>query len=94
MTATTALTAQNTLGVTDIHYTPPEFVRNLIDACISDIGVDVVKTGNSLRNPFKSRPRNGCEVQISNFIRYACFCGNDQSCGKSSQRSPRDDDSD
>jgi hydroxymethylpyrimidine/phosphomethylpyrimidine kinase len=45
MTATTALTAQNTLGVVDILYTPPEFVRKLIDACISDIGVDVVKTG-------------------------------------------------
>ena len=34
MTATTALTAQNTLGVVDIHYTPPDFVRKLIDACI------------------------------------------------------------
>ncbi|KAK0099872.1 hypothetical protein ONS95_013301 [Cadophora gregata] len=45
MTATTALTAQNTLGVVDIHYTPPGFVRKLIDTCISDIGVDVVKTG-------------------------------------------------
>merc|ERR1712093_922107 len=45
MTATTALTAQNTLGVVDIHYTPPDFVRKLIDACISDVGVDVVKTG-------------------------------------------------
>jgi hydroxymethylpyrimidine/phosphomethylpyrimidine kinase len=32
MTATTALTAQNTLGVVDIHYTPPDFVRKLIDA--------------------------------------------------------------
>lgn len=45
MTATTALTAQNTLGVIDIHHTPPAFVRKLIDACISDIGVDVVKIG-------------------------------------------------
>jgi hydroxymethylpyrimidine/phosphomethylpyrimidine kinase len=45
MTATTALTAQNTLGVVDIHYTPPEFVGKLIDSCIIDIGVDVVKTG-------------------------------------------------
>jgi hydroxymethylpyrimidine/phosphomethylpyrimidine kinase len=45
MTATTALTAQNTMGVVDIHYTPPAFVRKLIDACISDVGVDVVKTG-------------------------------------------------
>ncbi len=45
MTATTALTAQNTLGVVDIHLTPPEFVGKLIDVNISDIGVDVVKTG-------------------------------------------------
>jgi hypothetical protein len=45
MTATTALTAQNTQGVYDIHNTPPEFVVKQIDACINDIGVDVVKTG-------------------------------------------------
>lgn len=45
MTATTALTAQNTLGVVDIWPTLPEFVGKLIDACITDIGVDVVKTG-------------------------------------------------
>lgn len=45
MTATTALTAQNTLGVQDVHHTPPPFVRKQIDACIDDIGVDVVKTG-------------------------------------------------
>jgi hydroxymethylpyrimidine/phosphomethylpyrimidine kinase len=45
MTATTALTAQNTLGVVDIHPVPADFVRRLVDACISDIGVDVVKTG-------------------------------------------------
>ena len=48
MTATTALTAQNTMGVVDIHPTQPDFVRKLIDACISDIGVDVVKTGIAL----------------------------------------------
>ena len=47
MTATTALTAQNTLGVYGIHETPPEFVRKQIDACVEDIGVDVVKTGNA-----------------------------------------------
>ncbi|KAK0662917.1 putative hydroxymethylpyrimidine/phosphomethylpyrimidine kinase 2 [Lasiodiplodia hormozganensis] len=45
MTATTALTAQNTQGVYDIHRTPSSFVRKQIDACIEDIGVDVVKTG-------------------------------------------------
>ena len=45
MTATTALTVQNTGGVYDILHTPPEFVKKQIDACIEDIGVDVVKTG-------------------------------------------------
>jgi hydroxymethylpyrimidine/phosphomethylpyrimidine kinase len=45
MTATTALTAQNTLGVRDIHEVPPEFVRKQIDACVEDIGVDVLKSG-------------------------------------------------
>lgn len=45
MTATTALTAQNTQGVYGIHEIPSEFVKKQIDACASDVGVDVVKTG-------------------------------------------------
>ncbi|KAK0716472.1 Phosphomethylpyrimidine kinase-domain-containing protein [Apiosordaria backusii] len=45
MTATTALTAQNTLGVHDIHHVPAEFLRKQIDAVVTDVGVDVVKTG-------------------------------------------------
>ncbi|KAK3079082.1 hypothetical protein LTS18_005789, partial [Coniosporium uncinatum] len=45
MTATTALTAQNTTGVYGIYETPPEFVEKQIDACIDDVGVDVVKIG-------------------------------------------------
>ena len=45
MTATTALTAQNTQGVSAIHRIPPDFVVKQIDACISDLGVDVVKIG-------------------------------------------------
>jgi hydroxymethylpyrimidine/phosphomethylpyrimidine kinase len=48
MTATTALTAQNTLGVTDIHHTPPEFLRKQLDAVCDDVGVDVVKTGTTV----------------------------------------------
>ncbi|EFX02311.1 hr1-like Rho-binding repeat protein [Grosmannia clavigera kw1407] len=44
MTATTALTAQNTLGVYDIHPVPQAFLKKQIDACFDDIGVDVVKT--------------------------------------------------
>lgn len=46
MTATTALTAQNTLGVQDIHQTPSTFVKRQIDAVCEDVGVDVVKTGD------------------------------------------------
>lgn len=45
MTATTALTAQNTQAVYDIHYVPSDFVIKQIDACIGDIGVDVIKIG-------------------------------------------------
>ena len=45
MTATTALTAQNTLGVDDIHWVPAPFVAKCIKACVEDVGVDVVKTG-------------------------------------------------
>lgn len=45
MTATTALTAQDTTGVHDIHHVPQEFLVRQIDACVGDIGVDVVKTG-------------------------------------------------
>ncbi|KAF4119743.1 hydroxymethylpyrimidine/phosphomethylpyrimidine kinase / thiaminase, partial [Geosmithia morbida] len=45
MTATTALTAQNTRGVHDIFPIPTSFVRRQIESCVEDIGVDVVKTG-------------------------------------------------
>lgn len=46
MTATAALTAQNTTGVFGIQVTPADFVRTQIDACLDDIPVDVVKIGN------------------------------------------------
>jgi hydroxymethylpyrimidine/phosphomethylpyrimidine kinase len=45
MTAITALTAQNTLGVTGVMPVPAAFVIEQMDACISDIGVDAVKIG-------------------------------------------------
>ncbi len=45
MSAITALTAQNTVGVQGIHEVPPRFVEQQIDAVLSDIGVDAVKTG-------------------------------------------------
>ena len=45
MTAVTAVTAQNTVGVTAIHPVPAEIVLAQIDAVISDIGIDAVKIG-------------------------------------------------
>jgi hydroxymethylpyrimidine kinase/phosphomethylpyrimidine kinase len=45
MTVLTALTAQNTMGVQAIHEVPPAFVEKQIDAVLSDIGTDIIKTG-------------------------------------------------
>ena len=45
MTAITALTAQNTTGVTRVDLVDPEMVTAQIEACVSDIGVDVIKIG-------------------------------------------------
>ena len=45
MTAITAVTAQNTLGVTAVHPVPAEIVLAQIDAVMSDIGVDAIKIG-------------------------------------------------
>lgn len=45
MTAITALTAQNTTGVKTIRKIPASFIADQMDAVISDIGVDAVKTG-------------------------------------------------
>lgn len=45
MTAITAITAQNTLGVQGVHPVPTDMVMAQMDSCISDIGVDAVKIG-------------------------------------------------
>src|ERR687890_1243383 len=45
MTAVTAITAQNTLGVRAVHPVPAEIVLAQIDAVIDDIGVDAIKIG-------------------------------------------------
>lgn len=43
--ALTALTAQNTMRVTDVHVVPATFVVAQIEAVVSDLGCDAVKTG-------------------------------------------------
>lgn len=45
MTAVTAVTVQNTLGVSDVHPIPPDVVAAQVRACLSDIGADAIKLG-------------------------------------------------
>jgi hydroxymethylpyrimidine/phosphomethylpyrimidine kinase len=45
MTAITAVTAQNTLGVQAVETLSADFVLAQIDSCLSDIGADAVKIG-------------------------------------------------
>ena len=45
MTAITALTAQNTVGVQAIHAVPADFLKAQIQSVMDDVGVDAVKIG-------------------------------------------------
>jgi hydroxymethylpyrimidine/phosphomethylpyrimidine kinase len=54
MTAITAVTAQNTLGVNSVHPVPAEMILSQIDAIVADIGVDAVKVG-MVPGPFAAR---------------------------------------
>ena len=45
MTAITAITAQNTLGVQAVHQVPTQMILTQIESVVSDIGVDAVKIG-------------------------------------------------
>jgi hydroxymethylpyrimidine/phosphomethylpyrimidine kinase len=45
MTAVTALTAQNTLGVQAVHAVPTDLVVAQMRSCLDDIGADAVKIG-------------------------------------------------
>lgn len=45
MTAITALTAQNTVGVEAIHAVPPEIIVAQVRAVADDIGIDAIKIG-------------------------------------------------
>ena len=44
-TAVTAITVQNTLGVSDIHSVPTDIIAAQIQSVLSDIGADTIKTG-------------------------------------------------
>ncbi|MEH6701751.1 bifunctional hydroxymethylpyrimidine kinase/phosphomethylpyrimidine kinase [Parasphingorhabdus sp.] len=45
MTAITAITAQNTLGVQSVHQIPTAMILDQIESVVSDIGIDAVKIG-------------------------------------------------
>ena len=45
MTAITALTAQNTLGVQEVMRVPEGFIRAQISSVLTDLGADCIKTG-------------------------------------------------
>jgi hydroxymethylpyrimidine/phosphomethylpyrimidine kinase len=45
MTAITAITAQNTVGVTAVHPVPPGLILAQVEAVVDDIGLDAVKVG-------------------------------------------------
>ena len=45
MSVITALTAQNTVGITSIHMVPEAFVQEQLEAIFCDIGADAVKIG-------------------------------------------------
>jgi len=45
MSAITALTAQNTVGVRGVHPVPVEFIKLQMETVLSDIGADAAKTG-------------------------------------------------
>ncbi|PKB80900.1 MAG: bifunctional hydroxymethylpyrimidine kinase/phosphomethylpyrimidine kinase [SAR202 cluster bacterium Io17-Chloro-G9] len=49
--ALTAITAQNTVGVTAVHEVPTEVISAQIDAVLEDIGADAVKTGMLSSSP-------------------------------------------
>lgn len=45
MSALTAVTAQNSLTVTAVHFLPPQFIAQQIEAVLTDYGATAVKTG-------------------------------------------------
>lgn len=45
MTAVTALTAQNTQGISVVYQLPTSFIAKQMAVCLEDIGADVIKTG-------------------------------------------------
>ena len=59
--AVTAVTVQNSLGVTGVHTLPPETVAAQIEAVATDIGLDAVKTGMLATTPIIRAIAEACD---------------------------------
>ncbi len=59
--AVTAVTVQNSLGVTGVHTLPPETVAAQIEAVATDIGLDAVKTGMLATTPIIHAIAEACD---------------------------------
>jgi hydroxymethylpyrimidine/phosphomethylpyrimidine kinase len=69
LSAVTALTAQNTLGVSGIVRIDPEFVSSQIRSVVLDIGVDCVKTGMLANSAIIARVAADLEqLEIKNLV--------------------------
>ncbi|MGC4933379.1 bifunctional hydroxymethylpyrimidine kinase/phosphomethylpyrimidine kinase [Gordonia sp. DT30] len=58
--AVTAVTVQNSLGVSGFHEIPPEVVAAQIDSVVSDIGVGAAKTGMLASEPIIEAVTHAC----------------------------------
>lgn len=67
--AITAITAQNTVGVRDIHPIPPTILKSQIEAVLDDIGTDAIKIG-MLHSPKNIQVIAGCidKYKIKNVV--------------------------
>jgi hydroxymethylpyrimidine/phosphomethylpyrimidine kinase len=69
MSVITALTAQNTTGVTGIHPVPVDFVAQQMDAVFTDIGADAVKIGMLFSSPLIEAVAHGLQAHaVANIV--------------------------
>ncbi len=61
-TVVTAVTAQNTLGVSSVHEVPPDVVAAQLEAVLGDIGVDAIKIGMLASVPLIRTVADGLEA--------------------------------
>ena len=73
MSAITALTAQNTTGVTDIMEVTPKFLAEQLDCIFTDIYPDAVKTGMVASSEQADR------VSRQEYRGRSCYGGNERS---------------